>query len=130
MNIITSQPTIVSRLGCSLITNQTQMGPKIVSRRKNRFTSSAGINLGANIGNDVLYSGTVGAALGGRKLKDFGLLPALGASQDCTGTRTEDSVSACLWARAQTWASTRNCCIMESAMKERREATTVLWISV
>ena len=29
----------------------------------------SGINLGANIGNDVLYSGTVGAALGGRKLK-------------------------------------------------------------
>ena len=27
------------------------------------------LNLGANIGNDVLYSGTVGAALGGRKLK-------------------------------------------------------------
>ena len=34
-------------------------------------------------------------------------------------------VSACLWARAQTWASTRNCCIIESDMKERREATTV-----
>lgn len=29
----------------------------------------SGINLGANIGNDVLYSGTVGAALGGRKLR-------------------------------------------------------------
>ena len=29
----------------------------------------SGINHGANIGNDVLYSGTVGAAVGGRKLK-------------------------------------------------------------
>ena len=29
----------------------------------------SGINHGANIGNDVLYSGTVGAALGGRNLK-------------------------------------------------------------
>jgi 5'-nucleotidase len=29
----------------------------------------AGINHGANIGNDVIYSGTVGAAVGGRKLK-------------------------------------------------------------
>ena len=47
VNIITSPPTIVSRLGCSFITNQTQMGPKMVSRRKNRLTSSAGINLGA-----------------------------------------------------------------------------------
>ncbi len=29
----------------------------------------SGINHGANIGNDVLYSGTVGAAMGGRNLK-------------------------------------------------------------
>ncbi len=29
----------------------------------------AGINHGANLGNDVLYSGTVGAAVGGRALK-------------------------------------------------------------
>ena len=29
----------------------------------------SGINHGANIGNDVLYSGTVGAAIGGRDLK-------------------------------------------------------------
>ena len=29
----------------------------------------SGINHGANIGNDVLYSGTVGAAIGGRNLK-------------------------------------------------------------
>jgi 5'-nucleotidase len=29
----------------------------------------SGINHGANIGNDVLYSGTVGAAVGGRKLR-------------------------------------------------------------
>ena len=29
----------------------------------------SGVNHGANIGNDVIYSGTVGAAVGGRKLK-------------------------------------------------------------
>ena len=40
-------PCIVSILGCSLITNQTQNGPIIVSSKKNKFTSSAGINLGA-----------------------------------------------------------------------------------
>ena len=34
-------------LGCSLITIQTQIGPIIVSNKKNRFTSAAGINLGA-----------------------------------------------------------------------------------
>ena len=45
--IITIPPIIVSILGCSLITNQTQIGPKIVSRRKKRLTSAAVINLGA-----------------------------------------------------------------------------------
>ena len=45
--IIIAPPCIVSMLGCSLITNHTQIGPIIVSSRKNRFTSSAGINLGA-----------------------------------------------------------------------------------
>ena len=45
--IITKPPTIVSKLGCSLITNHTQIGPIIVSRRKNKFTSAAVINLGA-----------------------------------------------------------------------------------
>ena len=40
-------PCIVSILGCSLIINQTQNGPTIVSSKKNKFTSSAGINLGA-----------------------------------------------------------------------------------
>ena len=40
-------PIIVSRLGCSLITNHTQIGPNIVSKRKKRFTSAAVINLGA-----------------------------------------------------------------------------------
>ena len=44
---ITEPPKIVSMLGCSLITNQTQIGPKIVSRRKKRLTSAAVINLGA-----------------------------------------------------------------------------------
>ena len=40
-------PWIVSRLGCSLIIIHTQIGPIIVSNKKNKFTSSAGINLGA-----------------------------------------------------------------------------------
>ena len=40
-------PTIVSILGCSLITSQTQIGPKITSSKKKRFTSAAVINLGA-----------------------------------------------------------------------------------
>ena len=34
-------------LGCSLIINQTQIGPIMVSKRKNRLTSAALINLGA-----------------------------------------------------------------------------------
>jgi len=34
-------------LGCSLIIIQTQIGPMIVSNKKNKFTSAAGINLGA-----------------------------------------------------------------------------------
>ena len=34
-------------LGCSLIISQTQMGPIMVSSRKNKLTSAAGINLGA-----------------------------------------------------------------------------------
>ena len=45
--IITNPPCKASMLGCSLIINHTQIGPIIVSSRKNRFTSSAGINLGA-----------------------------------------------------------------------------------
>ena len=40
-------PWIVSILGCSLIISHTQNGPMIVSSKKKRFTSSAGINLGA-----------------------------------------------------------------------------------
>ena len=47
MNIITTPPCIVSKLGCSLMTIQTQNGPIIVSNKKNRLTSSAGMNLGA-----------------------------------------------------------------------------------
>ena len=47
VSMIIAPPTIVSKLGCSLITNQTQIGPKIVSRRKKRLTSAAVINLGA-----------------------------------------------------------------------------------
>ena len=45
--MITKPPWIVSMLGCSLITIHTQIGPIIVSNKKNKFTSSAGINLGA-----------------------------------------------------------------------------------
>ena len=45
--MITAPPCIVSRLGCSLIINHTQIGPIIVSNKKNRFTSAAGMNLGA-----------------------------------------------------------------------------------
>jgi hypothetical protein len=42
-------PVIVSILGCSLITIHTQKGPMIVSNKKNKLTSSAGINLGAMV---------------------------------------------------------------------------------
>ena len=45
--IITAPPRIVSMLGCSFIINHTQIGPIIVSNKKNRLTSAAGINLGA-----------------------------------------------------------------------------------
>ena len=45
--IITIPPWRVSILGCSLIISQTQIGPIIVSNKKKRFTSAAGINLGA-----------------------------------------------------------------------------------
>ena len=38
---------MVSKLGCSLITSHTQIGPKIVSKRKKILTSAAVINLGA-----------------------------------------------------------------------------------
>ena len=45
--IIKKPPCKTSILGCSLIINHTHIGPIIVSSRKKRFTSSAGINLGA-----------------------------------------------------------------------------------
>ena len=38
---------MVSKLGCSLIISHTQIGPRIVSKRKKRLTSAAVINLGA-----------------------------------------------------------------------------------
>ena len=47
MTTITVPPMIVSMLGCSLITNQTQRGPNIVSSKKKRLTSAALMNLGA-----------------------------------------------------------------------------------
>ena len=45
--IITNPPCKASILGCSFIINHTQIGPIIVSNKKNKFTSAAGINLGA-----------------------------------------------------------------------------------
>ena len=45
--IITPPPMMVSRLGCSLITNHTQKGPKMVSSKKKRFTSAAVIYIGS-----------------------------------------------------------------------------------
>ena len=47
--IIMDPPMIVSMLGCSLITSQTQRGPKIVSSKKKRLTSAAVIYLGAKV---------------------------------------------------------------------------------
>ena len=38
-------------LGCSLIISQTHIGPIIVSNKKKRLTSAAGINLGAIVTN-------------------------------------------------------------------------------
>ena len=47
VTIITIPPSKVSTLGCSLITSQTHIGPIIVSNKKNKLTSAAGMNLGA-----------------------------------------------------------------------------------
>ena len=49
--MIIEPPKIVSIVGCSLITSQTQIGPNMVSNRKKRFTSAAVINLGAMVTN-------------------------------------------------------------------------------
>ena len=49
--MITIPPMIVSILGCSFITSQTQIGPSIVSNKKNKLTSAAVINLGAIVTN-------------------------------------------------------------------------------
>ena len=49
VKMITTPPMIVSMLGCSLITNHTQKGPKTVSSKKNKLTSAAVIYLGANV---------------------------------------------------------------------------------
>ena len=38
-------------LGCSFMISQTQIGPIMVSNKKNRLTSAAGINLGAIVTN-------------------------------------------------------------------------------
>ena len=51
MVIIIAPPYNVSILGCSFIMNQTHIGPMIVSNKKKRFTSAAGINLGAIVTN-------------------------------------------------------------------------------
>ena len=47
VSIIIEPPWIVSKVGCSLMNNHTQIGPMIVSSKKNRLTSAADINLGA-----------------------------------------------------------------------------------
>ena len=47
INIMRIPPIIVFDDGCSWITSQTQIGPRIVSRIKNISTSYAGIYLGA-----------------------------------------------------------------------------------
>ena len=52
---ITFPTMIVSILGCSLITNHTQKGPKTVSSKKNKLTSAAVIYLGANVPLENLY---------------------------------------------------------------------------
>ena len=49
--IITIPPKRVSILGCSLIIIQTQIGPMMVSNKKNKLTSAAVINLGAIVTN-------------------------------------------------------------------------------
>ena len=49
VEIITIPPMIVSVLGCSFMTNQTQRGPSIVSSKKKRLTSAALMNLGAKV---------------------------------------------------------------------------------
>ena len=49
VTIIIIPPIIVSVLGCSFMTNQTQMGPNIVSSRKKRLTSAALMYLGAKV---------------------------------------------------------------------------------
>ena len=47
--MINIPPITVFILGCSLITNHTQSGPKVVSSTKNNSTSCAGIYLGARV---------------------------------------------------------------------------------
>ena len=49
VTIITIPPMIVSALGCSFMTNQTHMGPNIVSSKKKRLTSAALMYLGAKV---------------------------------------------------------------------------------
>ena len=47
--IIIIPPIIVSVLGCSFITSQTQRGPNMVSSKKKRLTSAAVMYLGAKV---------------------------------------------------------------------------------
>ena len=49
--MITVPPWMISMLGSALISIHTQKGPIMVSNRKNKLTSSAGINLGAIVTN-------------------------------------------------------------------------------
>ncbi len=72
----------------------------------------AGINHGANLGVDVYYSGTVGAAREGAILG----LPAVALSQYYKPGIESD------WARAQRWAGS-----IVRQMVERADAQAVLW---
>ena len=47
VKMIIEPPKMVSKLGCSLITSHTQIGPSIVSSKKKRLTSAPVINRGA-----------------------------------------------------------------------------------
>ena len=83
---IMTPPTIVSKLGCSLITSHTQSGPKTVSRRKKRFTSAAviyifydALDAGDFLGNFLGLITALGLAVGAniiRSAKKISLVPS------------------------------------------------------
>jgi 5'-nucleotidase len=57
----------------------------------------SGINSGANLGDDVLYSGTVGAAFEGRLMKHPALAVSLSGAQVRNYSRAEDYAFAAQW---------------------------------